>query len=250
MKYLIPFLIFCLPLSASAVAFDQYNVGTSGTGTLSFLFTPVAVPRGIICGSIQIGTEADQENLPTYGGVTMKEVTGSPNILVGGEVDVIYMYFLGSGIPTGAQTVTMTVTGASNKLLDCTSLTANTDTEVVTSNAAINSTSQTNPSVTLSINNRPSFSLITFGSGQNGTAGITPFANWTSRSEFTSGTQSGGTYTYDIIGTTNITSGWTQSADDALAITLAVSEIIPHAQVTIPVGGACFISDGGRMSFY
>lgn len=227
---------FSVPTAVvAAVAFDAFNAGTSGTGNLSYTHTPVGTPKGIVVMVSQIGSKADQVSSVTYGGVAMTEVAGSPNILATGEVDVVYTYFLGSSIPTGAQTVSVTVSGAANKLANSYSLTALTDTEIVDVDATINSAAQENPSVTLSLGGRTSWASINLLSGQNDITGITPLAGWTSNGETDGGLVTLGTYRYNTIGTADITAGWTQTSDDALAITLAVSEVQAQGGGDTPV---------------
>ena len=73
-------------------------------------------------------------------------------------------------------------------------------------------------------------------------AGTTPLASWTSRVEIDWGPQVGLMYTYDTIGTSDVTAGWTQAADDATMVALAVSEVLAATKV------ARFISIGGGQS--
>lgn len=206
-----------------AVAFDAYTAN-NGTGNLSFTHTPVGTPKGIILLCDGDDT-TDEFSSATYGGVAMTEVSGSPNVLTTGEGGNVSCFFLGSGIPTGAQTVAVTVIGTGTKQVGVFSVTASADTEVVDSDGTINSTSQADPSVTLSLSGRSSFCAIGFFSGQGAVTGTTPFTSWTSRTEFDFGSDVCGIYSYDTIGTADVSAGWTQTADDACAIAIAISEV-------------------------
>lgn len=208
-----------------AVAFDAVSAATQGTGNLSWTHTPVGTPKGAKVYIRHLGVGVDEVTGVTYGGVAMTEVTGSPIIKVSGEYSNVYAYFLGAGLPAGAQTVVVSV-DATATLKDAMAITvtAGGDTELQDVDATINIDEVTNPSVTLSLGGKTCFASIGFVSGQGTVGGITPFTNWTSRSEVDLGAQTSGVYTYDIIGTTDVTAGWTQTSDDAVAIAVAITE--------------------------
>lgn len=206
-----------------AVAFDAFSASSAGTGNLSWTHTPVGTPRVIIVFIIQ-NTATDDISTVTYGGTSMVEVTGSPHEKTSGEAGVVYCYTLLSSVPTGAQTVLATVAGATTKVAGAISLTASANGEIVDIGTSISSNSLANPSETLTLGGKTSFAAIGFFSGHGAASGISPLANWTDRLEHDYGSKMAGIYTYDTIGSTNVTSGWTQTADDALAISIAVSE--------------------------
>jgi hypothetical protein len=147
--------------------------------------------------------------------------------LAGGEGVTAWAFFVGTSIPTGDQTVTVTVDGADTTSLrsGCAiTLTAAADTEVVDSDGTINSTSATNPSVTLSLGGATAWAGIALASGANNPPDITPLTDWTSVAETDFGSSSGGVYRYDTVAATDVTCGWTQAADDAAAVCVAVKE--------------------------
>jgi hypothetical protein len=209
------------------VAYDAFTASDEGTTNRSWSHVPVGVPKGIIVFVGQITGGTDEVTSVTYGGVSMSELAGSPINKATSEVLGIYAYFLGSGIPVGTQTVLVTVSGSSPKIAGAISVTASAGaaTETIAIDATINSSSVSNPSVTLNLLSRTCFCCIGFGSGQNAPSGITPLTDWTDRLENDYGLQTGGIYTYNIIGSTNVTAGWTQGADDAVMIAVAISEI-------------------------
>jgi hypothetical protein len=220
--------LLCLPVAAdAAVAFDAISaLEAVNSADTTFTHTPVGTPRA----AIVLCEKGDDVNFingtVTYGGVNMTEVTGSPQTKATGDNMAVAIWFLGSSIPTGAQTVTVPTAGASPSIV-CASitLTASADTEVVDSDGSINTDSLENPSVTLSLSGRTSFAAIVFGSGQADVTAITPFMNWTSRLENDAGVQVRGFYTYDTISTADVTAGWTQTAADAVMVAVAVSEV-------------------------
>ena len=216
-----------------AVAFDAFSNGTAGTGDISWTHTPVGTPRGVIVMVLGV-SGTDGVSGVTYGGVAMTEVTGSPNLKTSLELAGVYVYFLGSSIPTGAQTVAMTSANVHLKSISAITLTGAADTEVVDSDATINSDSVQDPSVTLSLGGRDCFCAIGGVSGQDAVTGITPLTDWTSRLEQDGGAVTVLHYTYNTIGTTDVTAGWTQTADDATAIAVAVSEVVGGAADAVP----------------
>lgn len=207
-----------------AVAFDVFTAFTAGTGSLGGTHTPVGTPKGVLV-HVLCDAGSDQVTTVTYGGVNVPEAAGSPNVLSGGEGGSVYTYFLGSGIPTGAQTVAVSVSGAANKQAVCFTYTADTDTEIVDIDATINSTSLANPSVTLSLASRIAACSLVFFSGQNDIFSSTQLSGWTNRLEVDVGTESAGVYSYDTVASADVTAGWTQTAEDAAMIALAVSEV-------------------------
>jgi hypothetical protein len=206
-----------------SVAFDAVSFN-GGSGDQSFTHTPVGTPRAVVVLIAQVLSGTDSITGVTYGGVAMTEIPGSPNLLVSGEAGASYGYFLGRNIPTGPRTVVVSTGSSQTKRTAVYTLTADTDTTIEDSDGTINSASQANPQVTLSLNSLTCWCAIAFMSGQGDPSGITPFANWTAQQESDHGSTTTGHYTYDIVGTSDVTAGWTQAADDACAIAIAVRE--------------------------
>ena len=130
-----------------AIAHDASNAGATGTGTLSWTHTPSGTPRGVWVGIGQNQASGDQVTSVTYGGVAMTR----RQFVSRGVTDddgTTYTYFLGASIPTGAQTVLVTVGGATKKNAIAATQTAGGDTEV----DSVNTTSGlfTNPAIVLS----------------------------------------------------------------------------------------------------
>jgi hypothetical protein len=215
----------------------KFDIG--GLTDPSLAFTPSGTPRGIVFAVSYPGTTDVIAGI-TYGGVAMTEVTGSPNIHSAGATCVVHVYFLGASIPTGTQNLVIDSTTAFPALVECMiyCLTATTNTEIVDVNVTINSTSLANPSVTLSLGGRTSWAAIFFGSGQTSASGITPLTNWAAV-ETVFAAQTAGYYRYSIVGSTNVTAGWTQAAEDATAIAIAVSEV-QAVSATLPAAQGAF----------
>lgn len=210
-----------------SIAYDATSAATTGTGNLSWTHTPVGTPKGVIVFIVQNVGATDEVTTVTYGGKTMREVAGSPLLASGGEPGAVYAYHLGTGIPTGAQTVAVTVNATgSSKAAQAYTVTAASDVDLTSADASINSTSLANPSVVLALSGFSSFVAIGFHSGQGTAASITPLASWTSSAEVDFGNQMAGFYKFDTIGTADVTCGWTQTADDARMIAVALRETV------------------------
>lgn len=207
------------------VAYDAVGSQPTQTTSPSWTHTPVGTPKGILVFVLQYATGSDDVTGVTYGGVAMTELGSSPLLHTTGETFTVYAYFLGSNIPTGAQTVAVTGS-SSNKCGVSFSVTASGDTVVQNHSAFVNSDSQADPSASLSLGGKTCFVALGAMSGHNGVASTTPSSGWTSSFEDVSagGTQVSLSYKYDTIGSTDVTVGWTQTAEDATAIAVAITE--------------------------
>ena len=217
-----------------AIAFDASATASEvaddspASSPLEWTHTPVGTPRAVVvhlpCGGVNTNVAITSV---TYGGGAMTQVSGSPVNKATGEPGSMSAWFLGTSIPTGAQTVSVayTVVAAGPTLVGTSiTYTADDDCSIVDVDVTITSDSLENPSCTLSLGGATCACSMGFNSGQNATTGIAPLANWTSRSEDAANNKTHGVYTYDIIGSTDVTAGWTQTAEDALAIAIAIRE--------------------------
>ena len=78
----------------------------SFTTSTSFTHTPVGTPKGVIVYVAQNASSTDENGSISYGGVALTKQTFAHDTAT--ELLGAYAYFLGSGIPTGAQTVSFT----------------------------------------------------------------------------------------------------------------------------------------------
>lgn len=215
-----------------AVAFDAVSNVAAGTGNLSWTHTPVGTPRGVKVDIVENGGTNGVASV-TYGGVAME--LAAINAKTSGEAGTVITYFLGKNIPTGAQTVSVTVNDAVSKRAVATTVTAATDTCWISADISIGSDSIVNPSSTLNLLGKTCFVSLAGHSGQGAVTGTTPTTGWTSRLEHDFGAQVACWYTYNTIASTNVACGWTQTADDAVMVALAITEA-PIATDTHSVG--------------
>jgi hypothetical protein len=167
---------------------------------------------------------ADDIGAATYGGVAM-EVYG-PVLKATGETSGVHIFILGTGIPSGAQTVSVVNTGSTSRAGVAISVTASADT-LFDFDEELQSDSLDDPtgSINLESIGVPAFVLIGFVSGVGAVGNIGPLTDWTARNESDLGVQCSGVYTYDIIDAISVTYGYTSSAaDDVNLQALAVRE--------------------------
>lgn len=229
-SYLVALLL--APCGATAqVVWDAWSQdGAIETGNLDWTHTPVGTPRFagvyVLQADISVTPVVDEVVSVTYGAATMTEASCSPVSRDSPEAGAVHLYVLTSGIPTGAQTVTVTVSGSERKFGAAFTLTAGADTEMVDCKT-LSFGNQANPSTTLSLTGRTSFAALGFFAGGANTGVYNPLTDWTSRVEADFGNSGAGVYTYDVVSTADVTAGWTSVADDALAIAIAVSQVVP-----------------------
>lgn len=131
-----------------AVAFDASSLSTTfTTGNGTSTHTPVGTPRGVVVQTFQVGGAEDQVGPVDYGGVAMTLVRTDATSGAT-ESGRVHTHFLGSGIPTGVQTVTVDGTGSRTKIFLATTLTANDDTTADT-DAGGTANATANPSLAI-----------------------------------------------------------------------------------------------------
>lgn len=114
-----------------AVAFDANSaIAFTTTDPQTFTHTPVGTPKGVLVFCLA-ASASDLFSGVTYGGVSMTAVSGGAAVDTAGEVLYTKAYFLGSSIPTGAQTVSVDADGsATSKGAYCVTVTASGDTVI------------------------------------------------------------------------------------------------------------------------
>lgn len=159
-----------------AVAFDASSEVAETTGDPSWTHTPVGTPKGVLVYIGQRGVNTDQVTTVTYGGVAMTRLEKVDDNA--GELLTAYLYFLGSSIPTGAQTILVDQTGGAAKKCMAISVTASGDTAVEDSNVA--SGDAANPSVALTTGaSQETWASGFLVSGHNATSGVTAGSGFT-----------------------------------------------------------------------
>lgn len=115
-----------------AVAHDAVTESSTWTTTpdpFTFDHTPAGTPAGVGVFIASDGSSDQIDGTVSYGGVAMTRVGYCFDAT--GETGASWLYYLGSGVPTGTQTVSISHTAsADTKWSVCFTVTASTDTEI------------------------------------------------------------------------------------------------------------------------
>lgn len=212
-----------------AIAFDNGD-GTTGTTTVSLTqtFTPVGTPRAIISIVVATGETGDVISGITYGGVAMERVGYAVN--ASGETGACWVYFLGAGIPTGAQSIVPTVSsGTTAKAIRNYSFTAAKDCRLAgTKVGTVVSTSQANPSVTITGISGASEGFAGLFTGLDAPASVTAGSGFTKNGSIDQGTTSACMeYQTTPNASGNNVIAFTSAADDVAMVAGAFEEFDP-----------------------
>ncbi len=113
-----------------ALVFDAatQSVRTDTSTTYAFTHTPVGTPRAVVVSVIHGVTSTGHVTDITYGGVAMTIKTEAADIV--GKPGRSGFWFLGTGIPAGAQSVSVTLAATTDDMhFECLTFTAGADTE-------------------------------------------------------------------------------------------------------------------------
>jgi hypothetical protein len=245
------------------VAFDASSVRAawgSSPQPADWTHTPVGTPRGVAVLITGTGADGvDEITGVTYGGVAMAPVVVAQDLT--SEAGFAKCYFLGSGIPTGAQTVSVawddTSTDA-DKRAACVTFTAAADTEVVDSDVVQDNAAD--PALALDSGSRTAIRLFALHSGLPG-ASITLGGSLTSLYADDIATARSRHAAYQTTPGSGAGSlGWTGVSDDVALVGMAVAEIAadldfdaattsdvwsggtPDTQTHTPVGTPAFVA--------
>lgn len=221
-----------------AIAFDAVSnsaeVRTTGTGhanPVTWTHTPVGTPKGVVVFILSSGTNSNDiiTGPVTYGGVTCSHVA-HVDFLVSegaGEPGSAYAYFLGSGIPTGAQTVSVAYDDSNSAFKVCVAVTvtASSNTEVIDFDTLEGIAA--NPGVTLDSASRTAIRLLGMFSGRQDTS-IDPGTGLTEM--FAMNAEGGISRSYQAARETTPSSGatalsFTATSDDIALVGVALGEI-------------------------
>lgn len=131
-----------------AVAHDTHSVRTI-TNDSTTVHTPVGVPRGVVVAITQHASNTTDAVVGvTYGGVVLSRVRRDQDLTGAGDLGATYLYFAGSGIPSGPQNLVIDLSISTvTWVVWCMTLTANEDLETVANEGRGDTVA--NPSVVL-----------------------------------------------------------------------------------------------------
>jgi hypothetical protein len=206
----------------------------STVSPFTFSHTPSGTPRGILV-VIQHGTVSTDliTGAVTYGGVAMTRISRAAD--TAGEPGATYAYFLGSGIPTGAQTVSITHSAtATLKIATVNSMTAAANTAVEVSNVIQADTA--NPQ--LALNSAVSaLRYVGVYSGAVGPTSLTLLGGMTAVHSHDFGAFCSRVDRETTASSGSFTIGYTAASDDVGMVAVAIREVQAYAQTfTDPLG--------------
>ena len=208
------------------IAYDAIASKAATSGSTTWTHTPVGTPRGITVFIHQIADQTDVVTSVTYGGVAMTRLVriGNAGIAFASSE---YAYFLGSGIPTGAQTVSVTHSSAKNCSYESISYTASLDTTAV-DYETLSADGAAPRGTNLSLGGLTCHVSLGYSTEHYALTQYAPLAGWTVRRETDHGDNCTGCETYDTVGTADVTWGHDVSGETTrffASIAVAVSEL-------------------------
>lgn len=219
---------------AHDAASNAHTGTTSSTGNFNWTHTPSGTPRGVLVLIVLNAEAIDEIASVTYGGVPMTEVPLSPLLHTTGSEDAtLFGYFLGSGIPTGAQTVQVTVSGSARaKTAECVTVTASRDT-TIDDTTTLETGAASNPAVSLDCTADAAIYAALHSGAASGSVAVDGNTTEIREATFT------GTFTYSFArrtsnsgGAGSFSVGWTVSSDEQAVLGVAIKEADPSGAVT------------------
>jgi hypothetical protein len=209
-----------------SIAYDAVSSG-SGTSSFSWTHTPVGTPKGVfVFVQVNASTSTTHVSGVTYGGVAMTQQQVAVDSV--GETGTCFGFFLGSSIPTGAQTVAVTVAdGSKSEFADAITVTAAADTRLAGTGSGKVEGDIADPSVTITGISGASYGAAGLFSGQNTVPAITAGTGQTMRNQ-----QDFGTTTTSVESSTSeqasgdLTMAFTVAIEDVAMVAIAIEEAI------------------------
>lgn len=200
-------------------------------------------PKGVLVLITQSTNTTDFVSAVTYGGSTLTRVLAVQDDGTGDEPGQrSYVYFLGSSVPTGTQTVSVDLTSATTADFHVVSITLNgsANLEVVDSDSYLSNTG--NPSIALSYGGRTCMAFSVNKTGHASPANCAIHASMTAIHDHDYGNNSSRVDRQTTAGSADYTVSYTCGGDDHAAIAVAISEVSGAAVVT---GSASIALDNG-----
>lgn len=221
-------------------ASSESHTGTTGSvseASFQWTHTPVGTPKGVLIFLVNLDTDQTTNPTITYGGVDVPAVPGGVAVDTATELGRCATFFLGSGVPTGAQTVLVNRNNTANEIwCVCITVTAaaGIDTEVHLPGIVL---LQENGTLTVQsvTDGSPGSNSMRFAGGMSGLAAPPPAGTGsTLLQSFDTGNQVAAVVRETTAGQGARNVGLNSTtADDRAVVHLAVREVPPD--VTAPV---------------
>lgn len=164
-------------VSLATIAFDAVSEHENGGTSPSWTHTPVGTPKGIFVGFTTITNNTDVNSV-TYGGVSMTKIE---DIAASAANRRVSIWFLGSNIPTGAQTVAASLSEAQNSWGVAVSVTAGAGKDTQLAGTGSGTADDASPSVVITGIAGASYGFGAIVSANDSPSGITADGNNTKR---------------------------------------------------------------------
>ena len=191
------------------------SIRTDTSDPYSFNYTPTSTPRGIVVCAIHSDSSTDHIVDVRYGGVLLaRAITAADTATEQGRADI---WWLGTGVPTGTQTVQVNFSSATTddfQIVVFGLTTASVDVELVDTDLVEQNTAD--PSRTMNYGGRTCVTISAFYYG--GSAAPTPNANMTNLHTHDFTAQFGSVDMQTTPGSTDFVCSYTANDDTGLAI--------------------------------
>lgn len=222
-----------------AVALDASSRSGStvsaSVASFSWTHTPVGTPAGVVVVVAGTTTATNDVTSVTYGGVSVPRVSGAFAADTAGEPAFTDVYFLGSSVPTGAQTVVVNRNNNANGVWGAAAtVTAGADTEVNTAGIVLLQNDQALAEVNVD-DGSPGTNSLRFGILSSGALALTPAgANSTRAQGAQPSSRNVGLFVEATAGQGSRPVGAVNATSDDVAMSLFAVREVAGAAVVIP----------------
>ena len=209
-----------------AIAFDAIASKASTNDSTTWTHTPAGTPAGILVFIHQRADQTDVVTAVTYGGIPLARVTRVGNAGAYAASSE-YAYFLGSGVPAGAQTVSVTHSSAKDCAYESISYTSILGGSKVQDYKTLSASGAAPRGTNLSLGGKTCHVSLGYATEHYALPQYAPLAGWTVRRETDHGGDCTGCETYDTVGISDV--AWGHDASDQTdryfaSIAVAVTE--------------------------
>jgi hypothetical protein len=201
-----------------AVAHDAAtgSVYTAATSPHTFNHTPTGTPKGVLLFCINYDSSTKRVTAASYGGQAMTEVGDASD--TAGEATNVAVWFLGSGIPTGQQQVSIDVgTAGDDHYFVCVTVTASTASTAIQNTQEINGDTA-NPQVTLQYGGISCLGYVGLAGGASTVASYSLLSGMSTGLSNDSGQEIQRVDRQTSAGTSNFTIGYSYATSDDVAL--------------------------------
>lgn len=212
-----------MAVAYDAVSSQQHTSAAANPDT--WTHTPAGTPRGVIVAFSQANLTTSNVTGITYGGQALSLV-GTVAIDTLGEPGMAETWFLGTGLPTGAQTISVAFSASPTEDYQfvAVTVTAAADTEILTTGKA--EENQADPAIVLSYSGRTGLAVGALASGRGTVADITWGAGLTKITGFINGFGSTLHAAHQTTaGSSDFTFGCTVLSDDVAMAAAVMTEV-------------------------